>query len=93
METQKIINLLNDSNNEESKFATKNGMLQTAKQQKLNQNKYTNFETESIKSNLCDYSDAFICDYLVTEHITVASKNNTDVAFKNCALFSTCKAE
>ena len=26
METQKIINLLNDSNNKESKFATKNGM-------------------------------------------------------------------
>ena len=27
METQKIINLLNDSSHEESKFATKNGML------------------------------------------------------------------
>ena len=27
METQKIINLLNDSSNEESKFATKTGML------------------------------------------------------------------
>ena len=27
LETQKIINLLNDSSNEESKFATKNGML------------------------------------------------------------------
>ena len=27
METQKITNLLNDSSNEESKFATKNGML------------------------------------------------------------------
>ena len=26
METHKIINLLNDSNNKESKFATKNGM-------------------------------------------------------------------
>ena len=36
METQKIINLLNDSNNEESKFATKNGMLQTVKQLKVN---------------------------------------------------------
>ena len=27
METQKIANLLNDSDNENSKFATKNGML------------------------------------------------------------------
>ena len=36
METQKIINLLNDSSNEESKFATKNGMLWTVKQLKVN---------------------------------------------------------
>ena len=36
MEVQKIINLLNDSTNEESKFATKNGMLQTFKQLKVN---------------------------------------------------------
>ena len=27
METQKIVNLLNDSDNENSKFATKNGMF------------------------------------------------------------------
>ena len=32
METQKIVNLLNDSNNENSKFATKNGMLLTVNQ-------------------------------------------------------------
>ena len=29
METQKIVNLLNDSENENIKFATKNGMLLT----------------------------------------------------------------
>ena len=45
------------------------------------------FETETIKSSFCDYSDAFI---LVTGNITVAANNNTDVAFKNCAPFSTC---
>ena len=45
------------------------------------------FETETIKSSLCDYSDAFI---LVTGNITVAANNDTDVAFKNCAPFSTC---
>ena len=32
METQKISNLLNDTNNENSKFATKNGMLLTVNQ-------------------------------------------------------------
>ena len=45
------------------------------------------FDTETIKSSLCDYFDAFI---LVTGNITVAANNDTDVAFKNCAPFSTC---
>ena len=35
MGTQNIINLLNYCSNEESKFATKNGMSQTVKQQKM----------------------------------------------------------
>ena len=90
METQKIINLLNDSSNEESKFATKKWYVinsQTAKG-KYDQNNSVKFETEIIKSSLCDYSNAFI---LVTGDIAAAANNNTDVAFKNCALFSTCK--
>ena len=89
METQKIINLLNDSSNEESKFATKKWYVidsQTTKG-KYKQGDTIKFETETIKSSFCDYSDAFI---LVTENITVAANNNTDVAFKNCAPFSTC---
>ena len=45
------------------------------------------FETDTIKSSLCNYSDAFI---LVTGNITVNASNNTDVSFKNCAPFATC---
>ena len=46
------------------------------------------FETEVIKPNLCDYSDAYI---LVTEDITAQGGNaNTKVAFKNCAPFKRC---
>ena len=41
-------------------------------------------------NSLCDYSDTFI---LVTRDITVTADNNTDVAFKNYAPFSTCKTE
>ena len=92
METQKIINLLNDSSNEESKFATKKWYVidsQTTKG-KYKQGDTIKFETETIKSSLCDYSDAFI---LVTGNITVAADDNTDVAFKNCAPFSTCKTK
>ena len=90
MERQKIINLLNGSSNEESKFATKKWYVidsQTTKG-KYKQGDTIKFETETIKSSLWDYSDAFI---LVTGNITVAPNNDTDVPFKNCAPFSTCK--
>ena len=60
---------------------------QTAKG-KYKQGDTIKFETETIKSNLCGYSDAFI---LVTGNIAVAANNNTDFAFNNCAPFSTCK--
>ena len=53
---------------------------------KYKQGNTIKFETETIKSSLCDYSDAFI---LVTGNITVEASNDTDVAFKNCAPFST----
>ena len=49
-----------------------------------------NFETESIKSSLWDYFNAFI---LVTGDITVTPDNNTYDAFRNCILFSWCKTE
>ena len=54
---------------------------------KFKQGDVIKFETEAIKSSLCDYSGAFI---LVTGNITVAADNNADVAFKNCAPFSSC---
>ena len=80
METQKIINLLNDSSNEESKFATKKWYVidsQTTKG-KYKQGDTIKFETETIKLSLCDYSDAFL----------LAADNDTDVAFKNlCIIF------
>ena len=61
---------------------------QTAKD-KYNQNNSIKFESESIKSSLCNYSDAFI---LVTGDITVNAGDDTHVC-KNCAPFSTCKTE
>ena len=90
METQKIINLLDDS--EDSKFATKKWCAigsQTAKG-KYNQNNSIKFETETIQLTLFDYSNAFI---LVTRDITVNADNNAAVAFESCASFSTCETE
>ena len=45
------------------------------------------FEPKTIKSSVCDYSDAFI---LVTGDITVNAVKNTNVVFTNYAPFSTC---
>ena len=91
-ETQKIINLVNDSSNEESKFPTKKWYIidsQTTKG-KYMKGDTVKFETEIIKSSLCDYSNTFI---LLTGNVTVTPNNNTDVASKNCAPFSTCTTD
>ena len=88
----KVHKLVNDSTNEESKFATKKCYFidsQTAKG-KYNQNNSIKFERESIRPSISDYSDAFA---LVTGDVTVTANNNTDFALKNCAPFSTCKAK
>ena len=92
METQNI-NLLNNSSNEESTFATEKKCYvidsQTVKD-KYNRNSSIKFEAESIKSSVCEYSDAFM---LVTGDITVTGDNKKNIVFKNCAPFSTCKTE
>ena len=93
METQKIVNLLNDSDNEYSKFATRKWYvindLNNGQYSRGNENDSTiKFETKVIKPNLCDYSDAYI---LVTRDIKVAGvAADTNVAFKNCAPFTRC---
>ena len=95
METQKIVNLLNDSEELNSKFATRkwyiindqnNGQYGRGNE---NENDSTiKFETKVIKPNLCDYSDAHI---LVTGDIKTADiAADTNVVFKNCAPFTRC---
>ena len=90
MEIQKIINLLNNSDNESSKFATRKWHIinyqNNGQYDRGNENDSTiKFETKIIKPNLCDYLDAYI---LVTGDITATGVNaNTEAAFKNCAPF------
>ena len=90
METQKIVNLLNASKNESTKFATRKSYViidqNNTEYGKGNENySSSKFETKVIKSSLYDYSDVYI---LVTEDITDAGGDeNIKVAFKNCAPF------
>ena len=107
METQKIVNLLNGSDNENSKFATKKWyVIDSESKGKYTHHDPIKFLTKSIESSLCDYSDVYI---LVTVNITVtriaaAAGDNllqikqplaaaTQLAFKNCAPFKDCRTE
>ena len=92
METQKIVNLLNGSDNENSKFATKKWyVIDSESKGNYSDENEIKFLTSSLESNLCDYSDAYI---LVTGNITaVGADDNTKVAFKNCAPFRKCRTE
>ena len=108
MEAQKIVNLLNGSDNENSKFTTKNWyVIDNESKGNYSHENPIKFLTSSLESSLCDYSDAYI---LVTGNITVtrsiaaaaAAGGNikkkvlnadTQVVFKNCALFKDCRTE
>ena len=107
METQKIVNWLNSSENEYSKFATKRWYVidSESKSGSLYEDPIK-LLPKSIESSLCDYSDAYI---LVTGNIavtrTIAAAGNdpvennqsltaaTQVASKNCAPFKDCRTE
>ena len=95
METQKIVNLLNGSDNDNSRVATKKWYI--IDNESL---------TTSIESSLCDYSDAYILvtgNIVVTRTIVAAGDNpiqrnqplavTTQVAFKNYASIKECKTE
>ena len=59
METQKIVNLLNGSDNEYAKFATKKWYVIDSKPKgNYVPNNEIKFLTSSLESSLCDYSDA-----------------------------------
>ena len=102
METKKIVNLLNSSENEYSKFATKKWyVIDSESKGVYSHENEIKFLTSSLESSLCDYSDAYI---LVTGNITVKRRNAADTAdialgaitqvvFKKCTSFKDCKTE
>ena len=92
METQKTVNLLNGSRNENSKFAAKKlYVIDSESKGNYSYHDLIKLLTKSIELSLCDYSDAYI---LVTGNIAVVgANNNTKVAFKNCAPFRKCRTE
>ena len=99
MEHQKIINLLDDTIGQPSKFRTRNWDEINDESKGKYDNSNIRFKTSMIRSNLCDYSDAYI---LVKRTITVTNAaaagvavNNTNkkVIYKNYAPFTDCITE
>ena len=60
MEYQKIINLLDDTTNQPSKFRTRDWVEVNDESKGGYDNSNIRFKTSTIRSNLCDYSDAYI---------------------------------
>ena len=89
MEHQKILHLLNEESN--SKYVTRKwNIVNDQSNVSYDSGKETIYNTEVLKSNLCDFNDAYI---FVKGYITIAGHIAARVAFKNCAPFTKCFTE
>ena len=95
MEYQKIVNLLNITSDDKDmpRFFTKNWIeVYDQSEKNYNVNKEIRIKTPMLRSDLCDFSDAYI---LVKGDITLegnndANKRNKNLTFKNNAPFINC---
>ena len=98
MEYKKIANLLDNASNQPSRYRTRHWVGINGD----SRGKYTNadvkFKTTMLKSDLCDYADAYI---FVKGTITITGAGDDDAArqlderkksviYKNCASFTKC---
>ena len=66
MEYQKIINLLDNTLNQPSKFRTKNWVkINDDLREIYNTNSQSKLKSSMLKSGLCDYSDVYLLKELV----------------------------
>ena len=84
--------MLNSSENEYSKFATKKWyVIDSESKGNYPHENPIKFLTSSLESSLCDYSDAYV---LVTGSIAAeGADDDTKVALKNCVPFRKCWTE
>ena len=75
MEYDKINNLLGSESEDLSKFVTREYVRVNSLSHTYNKNKSIRFKTPMLRSDLCDYTDAYI---LVNGTITVAGNHPRD---------------
>ena len=86
MDHQNMLNLLNEAN--DSKFvARKWNIVNDQSNANYDVGNEIIYNTEVLKSNLCDYNDAYIS---VRGDITISGHQVIQLAFKNCAPFTKC---
>ena len=93
-----MVNLLGSASNQPSKFRTRNWVEINDESRGTYTSNDIKFKTTMLRSNLCDYADAYI---LVKGTITITGAGDDDAAkrldernkgiiFKNCAPFTKC---
>ena len=98
MEYQKISNLLDSASNQPSKFKTRNWVEINDESRGTYTSNDIKFKTTMLRSNLCDYADAYI---LLKGTITITGTGDDNAAkrlderdkgviFKNFAPFTKC---
>ena len=98
MEYQKIANLLDSASNQPSKFRTRNWVEINDESRGTYTSNDIKFKTTMLRSNLCDYADAYI---LVKGTIRItgagddaaarqADERDKGAIFKNCAPLTKC---
>ena len=102
MKYQKIINLLDNTSNQPSKFRIKNWVeINDDSRGTYNTDGQIKFKTTMLKSSLCDYSDAYMLvkgKIIITRagaHVAArqVDKRYKGVMFKNHAPFPDCISE
>ena len=90
--------MLNDASNQSSKFRTRNWVEINDESRGTYTSNDIKFKTTMLRSNLCDYADAYI---LVKGTITITGagndaaakrldERNKGIIFKNCVPFTKC---
>ena len=91
MEYQKIENLLDSASNQPSKFRTRNWVeINDESKESYKPGNNINFKTTMVRSNLCDYADAYILVKGTIKITEAGDERNKQVIFKNCAPFTKC---
>ena len=79
MEYQKIANLLDSAPNQPFKFRTRNWVeINDESKESYKPGSNINFKTTMVRSNLCDYADAYI---LVKGTITILEQEMKEISW------------